>query len=92
MLVIAMGYKRRPYVRAVVKDAEKSVILCNPDIESAARCGLSEGIGFPFDHVFKFDSALSESLIQAWGARDLPKLERLWKTAEPYVNTHASRG
>lgn len=61
------------------------MILCNPQIDNSVRIDLAEGVGFPLDHVFKFDSALSESLLHAWGEGDLPKLELLWENAAPYA-------
>ena len=92
MSVIAKGFGDRPYVRDVVRDLGQTVIVANPDCDDATRAALSEGVGFPRDHVFKFDSALSESLMQAWDGGDGERLSELWKIAEPYQASHASRG
>jgi hypothetical protein len=85
MLVIAKGYRSRPYVRTVVKDEEETVIVANSECTETVRSELAEGVGFPRNCVFEFDSALSDSLETAWDTGDEMRLAALWSTAEPYA-------
>ena len=84
MLVIAKGFRSRPYVRTVVREVGDTIVVANSDCDSATRAGLSDGVGFPRDHVFVFDSALSESLIAAWDSGETERLRALWQASKPY--------
>ena len=92
MRVIARGYRSRPYVREIVRDEGKVLILANKDCDDAVRKTLADGVGFPRNHVFNFDSALSQSLMSAWESGNAERLDRLWAAAKPYTLEHASRG
>lgn len=83
MLVIAKGYKGRPYIRRVVAEAENVFILANPDCGYSARAGLARGIGFPKNCVFEFDSDLAIRMGQTWEAGHLAHLASLWLQAIP---------
>ena len=92
MIVLAKGYKGRPYTRQFVREAGSSLILANPDCDDAVRTTLSEGVGFPRDHVFEFDSALSESLHRAWDGKFKDDLETLWLRAKPAIVAELLQG
>lgn len=81
MLVIAQGYAARPYVREFVRKEGQAVIVANPDCDDSVRATLAEGVGFPANCVFEFDSGLSDSLSRAWSAGDQATLDRLWSGA-----------
>jgi len=80
-----MGYKKCPYVRTVVRDEGKIIILRNEDVDNSVRFDLAEGIGFPADRVFRFDSILSKSLLAAWDDKNWAEIESLWNLAKPYT-------
>lgn len=81
MLVIARGYGERPYVREFVRRDGKAVVVANPDCDDSVRATLAEGVGFPANCVFEFDTGLSDSLAKAWSAGDQATLARLWSAA-----------
>lgn len=83
MHVIAKAYADEPLERDVIEDRSKLVYLVNPSHPNAALLGEESGVGFPRSTVFKFDSALFESLTNAWVASDNRRLAELWESATP---------
>jgi len=83
MRVIARAYKDKPLDRIVVGEGERVIYIANPStVVSTGKDG-TEGVGFPKNCVFEFDSALLDSLNAAWASGDRDQLERLWSAAKP---------
>jgi hypothetical protein len=85
MRVLARAYGDRPLDRIAVGSGVKVVYIAAQSVASSMAPGESGGVGFPKDCVFSFDSALYESLAQAWEAGDDASLAALWEAATPLV-------
>lgn len=83
MRVIAKAYRDRPLDRVTVGHKGKVIFIADPSIADSVRNTIGEGIGFPSKCLFEFDSALFNSLREAWDNGDVEKLGVLWREAAP---------
>jgi len=70
MKVIAKAYGDRPLERCITLSAERVAYVVDPSAVNSDGTWSREGVGFPHDSLFSFDSNLFESLVQAWAAND----------------------
>jgi hypothetical protein len=85
MLVIAKGYGDIPLERVVTGTTQRVVYLRNPSARDAKNPPPMSGVGFPRWAVFQHDSALFESMAEAWRAGDQESLSHLWESAQPFI-------
>lgn len=83
MRVLAKAYGDRPLDRVAVGENARVIYIANMEAANSSGIDSPEGVGFPRNCVFEFDSALFESLIEAWDRQEREQLERLWKRAVP---------
>ncbi len=84
MHVIAMAYGDEPLDRVLVGENARVFYVANPSTVSSTGQCTSGGVGFPKAYVFEFDSALFDSLEQAWASADRQGLADLWREATPF--------
>ena len=81
MRVLAMAYGAEPLDRTVASEGPGIYYLVNLSIRDADGTYGRGGVGFPANYVFKFDSALYDSLRQAFAGGNREQLDALWATA-----------
>lgn len=87
MRVLARAYRDRPLDRVLVGENVRVFYIAHrSSLDSTGKCE-SGGVGFPRGTVFEFDSALYDSLTEAWACGDRAKLAQLWAQATPLTES-----
>lgn len=82
MRVLAKAYGDKPLDRETTGQRDSVIYLVDKSAHDA-EIKADEGVGFPREAVFYFESTLFESLDRAWHVGDSKAVEELWGTATP---------
>lgn len=82
ILCMARAYGDEPVCRCVVGRHRNLIYLVHPSLFDSGGIRGQAGVGFPREHVFKFDKALFDGLSLAYQRGESSKLGLLWGQAE----------
>ncbi len=83
MRVIAKAYKDEPLDRGIGSESQEVAYVLNLSVLDSDGTYNRGGVGFPKHCLFEFDSALYESLRDAFSKGDRGRLSALWEHAKP---------